>query len=199
MAEKKREGLSRRTFITTGVAGSLLVPLFLDDVGALFAQTGGRPVLTIASLNELFRRIHAGGAAQALPFYLEAQANLEGFLQRHFTVNPGQLAMVRETIQLRGAGIRSFLQRGVQALQANRPVPAPTASFDAKLSPFVQIEGFGERLGTCNNKRIGARKLDAGRLRRPVNDCAGGVAGQGIHDCEFVMNCVDANALTRAC
>ncbi len=202
MSDQGRGKISRRTFITTGVAGSLLVPVFLDDLGAALAQTGGKPPLTIASLNELFRRAHAGGAAQAAPLYREAQANLEGFLLRQFTLSPGQLAMVREAVQLRGAGLQSFYDAALRQLGSGKPAIAPVASFDPRTSPFVELNGFGQRINPCRNPRVGA--LKASPRQGPavaVQECGGPTTRSEalLNDCQFVMNCVAAGVFPRGC
>jgi hypothetical protein len=178
----ERATISRRKFLKTGVVGPLLIPLFLEDVGRAFAQSGGKPVLTIAALNDLFQQMHAHGPAQAARLYQAMQANLEEFFLDRFTINPRQLAMLREAIGTRGPSYHAFIQRALQGLQSGGPVAPPMAEFNPKLSPYVQVRGFGEEVKGCANVRLGA----LGPAKKPSPGA----------DCLFVMNCV---TLPRAC
>jgi hypothetical protein len=202
MAVRRGERITRRRFITTGVAGSLLVPVFLDDLGAAFANAGQKPVLTIASLNAFFREMHAAGPAHAASFYREAQDNLEGFLLNHFTINPRQLAVFREAVRLRGPGLRRFIQGGLQTLESGKAVPPPVASFDPKLSPFVRIQGFGQVIATCGNQRIGVLQPSPTMGLQGIQ-CANfppeSPTHQPVQNCAYVYDCVSATAVPRAC
>ena len=206
MDRNDRTAISRRKFIKTGVAGSLLIPLFLDDVGDAFAQPAAKPVLTIAALNGLFKQMHANGPGEARRLYLEAQANLERFFVERFTINPRQLASLREAIAARGPSFQAFIQQGLQKLRSGGAVVPPTAEFNPKLSPYVRVRGFGGQIFACGNARLGALKMAPSHVAdkdwAPSSGAFPKAPAGEYKESPLAMDCVfviDCTALPRAC
>jgi hypothetical protein len=173
--------ISRRDFVRKSALGALTIPLFAQDYGLLFAQSAGKPVMTIASLNAFFKNAQDRGPAAFERTLTAALQNLEQFLMNNFTINPKQMELFRAAYSERRSPIDEVLKAGI--IQArSRGIVAPLRfAFDPNVSPLVRISGFGREAGGCGNIAVGALKRTAQRTL--ATDCV-------AKNCDWVMNCV---------
>ena len=172
--------LSRREFVRKSALGALSIPLFAQNYGRLFAQSAGKPVLTIDSLNAFFQKVQGQGPAALERSLTAAQQNLEQLLMSNFTLNPKQLEAFRAALSERRFQFEEFLKIGMSQVRLRQPIPTLRAEFDPKAGPYVRIYGFGKEIQACKNQSLGALKRTAKRTQ--VSDLA--------NNCEWVMNCV---------
>jgi len=181
--------MDRRAFIKKGALGALTIPLFAEDLSQVFGQTsGGKPILSISSLNGFFQKLPSLSPDRARGLLTAARQNLEGFLLDQFTVNPKQLEIFRKSYGPQKAQYDEFLRRFLEEFGQKRQLTPPRASFDPKISNYVRLSGFGMELNAClNEKNIALRRFNI-KLPNGANCQA--------RDCEWQLEC---DALNLQC
>lgn len=172
MSHHRKRGehsMSRRDFVRKGAIGALSIPLFAQDYGRLFAQSAGKPVLTIANLNDFFRRMQGQGQAAFERNLASAQQNLEQFLMSNFTINTKQLEAFRTAFSERRFQFENFIKEGMSQVRLLQPIPTLRAEFNPKVSPYVRIFGFGKEIQGCKNENLGPLKRTGQRAL--ANNC----------------------------
>jgi len=185
MSHHRKNGdhsISRRDFVRKSALGALSIPLFAQDYGRLFAQSAGKPVLTIASLNAFFQKIQGQGPAALERNLTAAQQNLEQLLMSNFTLNPKQLEAFRTAFSERRLQFENFIKEGMSQVRLLQPIPSLRAEFDPKVSPYVRIFGFGKEIQGCKNDNLGALKRTAQRAQ--VTQCG------AAQNCIWVLDCL---------
>jgi len=185
MSHHRKNGdhsISRRDFVRKSALGALSIPLFAQDYGRLFAQSAGKPVLTIASLNAFFQKIQGQGPAALERNLAAAQQNLEQLLMANFTLNPKQLEAFRTALSERRFQFENFIKEGMSQVRLLQPIPSLRAEFDPKVSPYVRIFGFGKEIQGCKNDNLGALKRTAQRAQ--VTQCG------AAQNCIWVLDCL---------
>lgn len=178
--KSRAQSMSRRDFVRKSALGALSIPLFAQDYGRLFAQSAGKPVLTIASLNAFFQKVQGQGPAALERNLAAAQQNLEQLLMANFTLNPKQLEAFRAAFSERRFQFEDLINEGTSRVRLRQPIPLLRAEFNPKISPYVRIFGFGKEIQGCKNQSLGALKRTAQRAL--VNDCK-------VTDCLWVVDC----------
>jgi hypothetical protein len=109
----KRNAPARRDFLKTTVWGGSCLAFGLAAARRQ-AEATGQPVLTEASFNQMMREAQASGQIKQMA--AEASRDLEGWLQRHFTLTPVQLkriqAMPPATVQQISQALVPISQKG---------------------------------------------------------------------------------------